>query len=1034
MRHLTILRNAAASASLLALIVGAAPASAQTTPDPESADDVVTNPDDAAPTADEVAAPIETGTGEEEVIVTGSRIARPEFAFPNPITSFTAESLDQSGETDITDFLLDTPALQGSLSGELNSGSNAGFQSAGLNLLNLRNLGTDRTLVLVNGRRHVNAFPGESSVDINTIPLSLIERVDILTGGASAIYGADGVSGVVNFVLRRDFEGIEARGQAGISEEGDAGRRFGSVTIGRNFADDRANLALAYEFNESDRLSQRARPYTGDPARRLELLRQAPPTDRPDIESVFDRVLFNNVGWADSAPNGAVDVDLDGVPDFEGDGDPYDAGTFLPGSGGRAVNGSSNTPTAGYFGDFLPYLRRHNVNLLGSFEVSPALRFFGEAKYVDTTAFTEAQPSFDFFTYLAPDNAFLQQRFGDLAPDGALVSRDNFDLGISNETAERETLRGVFGIDGRLTEGEESGNLRYEFSYVYGRASSRVTSGNTRVTDRYFAALDAVVNPATGQITCRINLPGETTIDPNNYAGIAEINGVPVSGAPLTFQPGQCVPLNILGEGVLTQAARDFVSVDSITRARSTQHVVSGSFSGDFGALFSLPGGPVGFALGAEYREESTRSNPSEFQQGGFFDGGAAIFPSGGKFDVKEAFGEINIPILADVPFAENLSFGGAVRLSDYSTVGTTTTWKLDGVYSPVRDITFRGTYAQAVRAPNITELFSPLQGTFQFLDDPCDPTNIGEGSSFRAANCLATLQGLGLTAAEIEAFSPATDAEQSTSQPGLIGGNPDLTEETARTWTAGAVLRPRFIPGLTVAADWYNIKLRDAINRPTANQTLALCVDQPTLDNQFCENVGRDPETGFVNRYLSNFQNVANFNTAGLDLVVNYRFAPFADLGSFNFKLVGGYLDTLRFISSVGAEPDEDAGEVGAAKYVATTDLTWTNGPLTLNYGLTFFSKQRRFTTEQLRANPDFSDPRFFFFKERWEHDFQASYRVNEDFSFYGGVNNFTDQQPSVAALSGTPVSPVGRFFYAGARVRFGGEGSSSDGPFGTR
>jgi outer membrane receptor protein involved in Fe transport len=999
-------------------------AMAQTTPDPETADDAATAPNDAAATADEVATPLETGDGNNELVVTGSRIARPEFSFPNPITSFTSESLQQSGDTDITDFLTDTAALQGSLTGELNAGSNGFFQSAGLNLLNLRNLGTDRTLVLVNGRRHVNAYPGESSVDINTIPVSLIERIDIVTGGASAVYGADGVSGVVNFVLRRDFEGVEVRGQSGISERGDAGRRFGSITAGRNFADGRGNLTLAYEFNESDRLSQRARPYTGDPARRFELLRQGQrgSPDRPDILTVPDRVLFNNVGWQDSSTNGAIDIDLDGIPDFEGDGSVYDRGTVLPGTGGRAVNSASNTPTAGYFGDFLPYLRRHNVNVLGSFEVSPALRFFAEGKYVDTTAFTEAQPSFDFFTYLAPDNAFLQQRFGNRAPDGALLSRDNFDLGISNDFAERETLRGVFGIDGRLNEGEGSGNFRYELSYVYGRASSTVTGGNNRVTDRYFAALDAVVNPANGQITCRINLPGQTTIDENNYAGIAEINGVAVTGAPLTFRPGECAPLNLLGEGVLSQAAREFVSVDNITRARSTQHVLSGSFSGDFGALFSLPGGPAAFALGAEYREESTRSTPSEFQQGGFFDGGAAILPSGGKFNVKEVFAELNIPLLADVPFAETLSVGGAVRYSDYSTVGGTTTWKLDGIYAPVRDISFRGTYAQAVRAPNITELFSPLQGTFQFLDDPCDPTNVGEGSSFRAANCLATLQALGLTPQEIADFSPATDAEQSTSQPGLVGGNPNLREETARTWTAGGVLRPRFIPGLTVSADWYNIKLRNAINRPSANEILGLCVDQPTLDNQFCENVGRDPETGFVNRYLSNFQNVANFNTAGLDVVINYRFTPFDNLGTFNFKLTGGYLDTLKFISSVGAEPDEDAGEVGAARYVATTDLTWTSGPFTVNYGLSYFSKQRRFTTEQLRANPDLSDPRFFRFKERWEHDIQVAVRVNDAFSFYGGVNNFTDQQPSVAALSGTPVSPVGRFFYFGIRSRLDG------------
>lgn len=536
-------------------------------------------------------------------------------------------------------------------------------------------------------------------------------------------------------------------------------------------------------------------------------------------------------------------------------------------------------------------------------------------------------------------------------------------------------------------------------------------SGDTNITD-FLTDIPALQGSLTGELNSGSNAGFQS-------AGLNLLNLRNLG--TLTFSPGQCAPLNLLGEGVLTQAARDFVTADSITRARSTQNVLSGSFSGDFGALFELPGGPVGFAVGAEYREEKTRSTPSAFQQGGFFDGGAQILPSGGKFDVKEVFGELNIPILTDRPFFENLSVGGAVRNSDYSTIGSTTTWKLDGIYAPFKDISFRGTYAQAVRAPNITELFSPLQGTFQFLADPCDPDNIGEGSSFRAANCNATLLAAGLTPAQIALFSPSTDAEQSTSQPGLVGGNPNLDEERAKTWTAGVVLRPTFLRGFTLTADWYNIQLRDAINRPSANEIIALCVDQPTLDNPFCANVGRDPTTGFVNRYLSNFQNVANFNTSGLDLVVNYRFEPIANLGSFNFRLVGGYLDSLRFISSVGAEPDEDAGEVGAAKYVGSGDLTWTRGAVTVNYGLSYFSKTRRFTTEQLRFNPDLSEPRFFKFKERFEHDIQLAVRAGDRFSFYGGVNNFTDQQPDVAALSGTPVSPVGRFFYIGARARLG-------------
>lgn len=957
----------------------------------------------------------------EAIIVTGSRIYRPELSLSNPVQALSRETIERSGETNLTDFLIDSPALVGSLSNGANSGSNATFQSVGLNLLDLRNLGTERTLVLVNGRRHVNAFPGENSVDVNTIPTDLVERVDILTGGASAIYGADAVSGVVNFVLKRDFEGLRARGQVGISERGDAGNRFGSVLVGKNFADGRGNIAFAYEYNQSDRFNERQRRFSGNAADNFQLLQdpgQFPNGGETDVAGAPDRILYNNISWADSARNGAVDIDLDGIPDFDGDGRLYDRGTPLPGTGGRAFNSTSNTPTAGYFGDFAPYLERHNLNLLTSFEFSPALRFFGEAKYVRTNSETVSQPSFDFFTYLAPDNFYLQQRFGDRAPDGALVSRDNFDLGVNTDTGKRDTYRGVIGFDGTLTAGDRSGNLRYEVSYVYGRAESTVFGSNNRVTDRYFAALDAVAGP-NGQPTCRINLAGESIIDANNYAEIATIGGVPVTGAPLTFRPGECAPLNILGESVASQAALDFAFASTVTRARSEQHVVSGSLSGDLGFLFALPGGPVGFAVGAEYRKESTQSTPDPLQQQGFFDGGSSILPSGGSFDVKEVFGEINVPLLADLPFAKNLSFGGAIRYSDYSTIGSTLTWKVDGSYSPIRDITFRGTYSQAVRAPNITELFSPLQGGFEFLDDPCDPSFIAEGTSFRVANCQAQLTAAGLSATQIANFSPATDAEQSTSQPGVQGGNPNLQEETARTWTAGVVVRPTFIPGLSMTADWYDIRIKDAINTPDVNEVFKFCVDAPTLDNNFCDSFSRAPGSGFIRTFSVLAQNVAEFTTSGLELQLNYRFTPSPSVGTFNLRLVGGYLDDLTFIAAIGGVPEQQRNRTFRPNYVGNFDLTWTRGPFAINYGLAWQGKTQRFTDIQLRANPDISDPEFFLYKERWEHDIQIAYNVDRRFSFYGGVNNFTDQQPDIAATDRLPVSAVGRYFYVGAKVQ---------------
>jgi iron complex outermembrane recepter protein len=694
--------------------------------------------------AAEVAAPQETGSGDNAIVVTGSRIARPETSFPNPVQSFTAESIEQAGDTNITQYLVDSPALVGSTTSQLSSGSQAGFQEAGLNLLNLRNLGTQRTLILVNSRRHVAAFPGTAAVDINTIPIGLIERIDVLTGGASALYGADAVSGVVNFILRRDFEGVRFRGQIGVSEHGDAGNQFGSIIAGRNFADGRANLTLTYDYNRQDRVHETRRPLIGDPLKRLELLRQAPPTDRPDDPNIPDRVLFNDVRWQDSSRAGAIDLGrvrngvfvpgaFDFVPDRNGSGEVYNRGTILPGSGGRTIGGSG-TPTAGYFGDLQPFTERHALNAFASYELSPAARFFAEGKYVDSRAVTLSQPSFDFGTFLTPDNAYLRQRFGtQITSGGAIIAgRDNLDFGVRGYEDDRETIRGVVGFDGRLTD-----HIRYETYYTYGRSRSDTLRTDDRIEDRYFAALDAVVG-LNGQITCRINLPGQTIIDPNNFGG-----------APTTFQPGQCVPLNILGDGVASPEALDFVLADHLTKSQIEQHVLSGYVAGDLGFAFELPGGPIGFALGAEYRKEKSRTVPDELLQQDALADFAQILPQSGEYDVKEVFGELNVPVVRE-SFVHDLSFGGALRFSDYSTVGGTTTWNVNGTFAPVRDITFRGTYSQAVRAPNINELFEPLQGAFAFVTDPCDVTvAIPAGELRRAA------LGFGLDCSRDRQFQP---------------------------------------------------------------------------------------------------------------------------------------------------------------------------------------------------------------------------------------------------------------------------------------
>lgn len=979
--------RAAMLVSVSSLAVAALPAVAQ-----EAQAEVSSSAENNAE-VDEAAAPI---------VVTGSRIQqRADYNTPNPVVAVTAETLQQAGNIQIVETLAQNPALINSVSAARTSGSNADFGAVGVQLLNLRGLGSNRTLTLVNGRRHVSSLSGSAAVDVNSIPTDLIESVDVLTGGASAIYGADGVSGVVNFRLKRNFEGVTAGGQIGISDQGDAGQRYGSVTVGRNFADGRGNVALSYEFREIDRVSSFARDFTGDPQKTFGLVRNQ--ADFPDNPNVPDRVPTNNLRYADSSIDGAVDLDLDGIPDFTGSGKIYDRGRLLRSAGGLTQGGDS-TPLAGYQGDLQAYNRVHNVNFLAHYDFSDAVSFYVEGKYVKNRTFTLAQPSFDFFTYLTPDNPYLQARYAGLADtsNGALISRDNFDLGVRGERNDRETIRAVAGFEGRISD-----NARYDISYVFGQTKSNILLTDYRIADRYFAAVDAV-RDGSGNIVCRSTISPAGNIDPNNYDAPAS-----------TFTPGAnsgCLPLNLLGDGVRSQAALDWVNADILNRARIRQHVVSGAISGDFGQFFELPGGPVGFAIGGEYRKETSNFVPDQLLQQGALADFSLQLPEQGEFDVKEAFAELQVPLLRDMPLAHELSFGAAIRLSDYSTVGKTTTWKVDGTYAPIRDVTFRGTYSEAVRAPNITELFAPRNGGFSFISDPCDPVFVTEGTQFRAENCRAALTAAGLTPAQIAAFNPENDPTATVSLPGFSGGNRNLREETARTWTAGVVVRPSFIPGLVASFDWWDIKLSNAVNTPSAQDLAELCVDQPSLDNVFCQSITRSGTTGYISSYFVQPVNVANFRTAGADFKLNYSFRT-EKLGSFSIGLVGGYLDRLEFIPTPGAQVDIDREEAYSPKWNATGDITWKMEGVTINYGISWFSKTRRYELETLAANPDLVDPQYLYFKERWQHDVQIGFDVADKFRFYVGGNNIWNQKPDIAS-SNYPISFVGRYLYAGAKV----------------
>jgi outer membrane receptor protein involved in Fe transport len=935
-----------------------------------------------------------------DIIVTGSRIkADPATVAANPLQSITADDLQASGKTNLTDYLSDNPALLGSATDRQVAGSNLPSAAlTGVNFLNLRNLGANRTLVLVDGKRHVAGYAGASAVDIGSIPTDLVEQVDVLTGGVSALYGADAVSGVVNFVLKKDYHGLRLRAQNGISERGDAGQRFISVTAGQNFADGRGNLAFAYEFQESDQFRQTQR----EPIRYL--------VPNPDAgPNQPDHVFLSDVRWAGSSRAGALYLGAVGFfpgPQLNGDGTFYDGGEYL--SDLYTIGGSS-TERAGYYGDYTPYSRRHNANLIGRFEFSPAFTLHAEVKMAKSKAVTEGQPNYDAFTVLLPGNAYLYQflasGFGsELAEDfvqgGALISRDHYDFGRRRFELDRELWRTVIGASGKLSD-----HLQYDASFVFGQSKQVATNYNDRIFDRYYAALDAV-DDGQGGITCRVNLSPEIPVIGGTYT-----DGFGPLMMPKTFQSGECVPLNILGEGSPSPEALDFILADHSSRSRLRQYVASFNLTGDSGAFFNLPAGPVQFAVGAEYRKESSGATPSDLQAAGDIMNFPVATVARGAFDVTEFYGELRLPILADAPMAEQLSVGGALRLSDYSSIGSTTTWNLNALYAPVAGVNFRATLSQSVRAPSISELYEPEYGMFSTILDPCGIDRIAAGPSNRLANCTAVLQALDIDPAE---FDP--NDSSSARLPGVGQGNANLAPEKAKTWTAGLVLQPPSLPNFSLSLDWYNINLRQAIQKATAQELVDFCYDQADLDNEFCRLTSRSTTTGFINGYRIQPQNVANLRTAGLDVNLRYRHDLGAKAGSLALQLSGNYLDRLSFVPLPNAAPKSEIGspDAPAPRYSANFDLTWAKGPFSLSYGIDWHDKTRRISREDIAANPNYVDSRYIFYREKWEHELHAAYRIADQFKFYGGVHNLTDRKPDIGATA-YPISAVGRYFYAG-------------------
>ncbi len=1027
---------------------------------------------DAAPAADEAA--VEEEESGEGIVVTGSRISRPNLKASVPITSV-GEDLTETGQISVGDQLNQLPQLRSTFS---QANSTRFIGTAGQNFLDLRGLGTDRTLTLINNRRSVSTTPGSFRWDVNNVPSDLVERVDVVTGGNSAIYGSDAVAGVVNFVLRRNYDGIQLRAQAGVSDEADSGSLFVSGIAGKNFADGRGNITVAVEYAKQDALFVLDRAQ-GRQRRQFQLtqilgqqlnpligpIRTTPEAAAGDGTS--DTTFLGPLTRLGSSVGGMVTATCPTVAAVgesagafaarraltcSGIANPNSANTlsqfgnafgfqpdgtlirnvcqtdFRQFGSGNCIGGIGSTLRES--GQFQPGLKRINATLLAHFDVSDAFKPFIEAQFTTIDALQEGQPTFGAQTF-SINNPFLTAQaratlVSILAPGAATFNSDrqNLDFGARGENHERETIRVVGGVNGTFND-----DWNYEVSANYGRFKSYYETEGNYITARFANAINAVA------------------VGPNIVCGIN-------ADVPTANDDAACVPVNLFGQGQVSPQALAYFGHTSFRNQKNEQFVLSGFMSGDLSDLFELPGGPVGFAVGGEYRSEKQRSAFDPITASGqtFLNLSPAFTPP--SYKIKEAFGEIRIPLLADVPFFQELTIEAAARVSDYNVGNTGTVYAYNAglIWAPVEDIRFRASYQRSVRAPTLGDLFTLPSQTFNnVFADPCGQQNINQNPN-RVANCAAA----GVPTTQTFTAGGVTTTEPFTNRPtsGVAAanqGNQELQEERGTSFTIGAVIEPSFIPGLSVSVDYWNVEVKDVIFTLTPQTVLEQCYDNPSgIDNPFCASVTRlangtlagqrtvfhaGGQTVTLNNpgfsSLGRPFNYARQKTSGVDVDLNYRTDITDDIRLTTRGIVSYLINRDNYTDIT--QPDfinQQKFELGDPEWRFQASANLDFGQFNLGYKMQYIGKQilngfqyETFFPLQGRAPLDPDATPIQFYPAKWYHDFRLEFDATEDYQFYLGVDNAFDTLPPLDLLgteAGSPYDPTGRFFYAGVKARF--------------
>lgn len=958
---------------------------------------------------------VETEDTGGDIIVTGSRLSRPDLALASPVNVVNLEEIRfrQPGTAD--DILRTLPGIRPAIGAGVNNGSD------GSSTLDLRGIGAQRALVLIDGRRVV-PYGLDGLTDTNNVPLALLERIDVLTGGASSTYGADAVSGVANFITRRNFSGIEASTTYRISERGDAARYTADITVGGNFADDRGNVVISGSYTQVDPLLHTARAISAFPV--------------SSTTGGFSGATAAQVTIFASPTNAAL-----GVP----------ASSF-----GAVVNPTTGLLQAATAADtyntnigtyFQTPLDRVSFYAKGHYEITDGIEFYSSATFNRNKIVTQLASSGTFGnTYqLALNNPYLPVGIRNqlcaarsiTAPNCAAAAAVQGGPGTPGYievpviAQRRFTEYGprVNAFESRMFQfqggfrGSLGGSFKYDISAQYGETTQNQTRENWGSFSKVQQALRAYRTP-TGTVRC---------VDTNN----------------------NCVPLNLFGpNGSITQDQLAFIDLDALINRTVTQTVVTGNISGD---LFASPfaTNKIAISVGGEYRKLTAASQPDGASQiqGEVLGTGARTPPDTGEYSVKEVFGEIAIPLIEDKPFFRNLTAEAGIRFSDYTTTGASTTWKAGGSWEPFAGLKLRGTYQVAVRSPNIQELYqSPVQGLGNLTVDPCQGTGVSGGL---AALCVAT----GAPAGTIGSIPAPTSGQINNTS----SGNPNLDVERAKTWTLGGVYAPSYVPGFTLRVDYFNIRVEDAITQPLQADILNGCYSSalnPSFSfNAFCALIGRNPLTGSLNGagetpgVILSYSNLGVIETAGLDFAVGQRIAT-ADLGlggsgTISFDFNATRLSYWHFQATPNAINRDCTGYYSAGGCTNPRAQWRWNSRLT--YGQELFDISLLWThvsavqLEPFRATrlpgntPQPGGPNPSTILDAYEtipafdyFDLAARITPVDNVDFTLTVNNLFDKQPPAvgSGVGGTAFNsgntfptiydPIGRSFTLGARFRF--------------